>query len=136
LFFGEQDTLRIKTLEGVMSVRIGDWIIKGVNGELYPCKPDIFEKSYEPVCAGETKIDTVSEFKKGDNITIVLYNGDSELQAKGVWYYLDTNHQNNTPIPIRETMFHLRIENFNIFETFEPMAKRHIYEVKVKGELI
>ena len=39
--------LEIKTLEGVMSAQIGDWIIKGVNGEFYPCKPDIFEKTYE-----------------------------------------------------------------------------------------
>jgi hypothetical protein len=39
----------IKTLEGYMEGRPGDWIIKGVNGEFYPCKPDIFEKTYEPV---------------------------------------------------------------------------------------
>ena len=41
--------LYIKTLEGQMHVSVGDWIIKGVNGELYPCKPDIFEKTYEQV---------------------------------------------------------------------------------------
>lgn len=41
--------LEIKTLEGVMLARLNDWIIKGVNGEFYPCKPDIFEKSYECV---------------------------------------------------------------------------------------
>jgi hypothetical protein len=41
--------LLIHTLEGVMRADKGDWIIKGVNGELYPCKPDIFEKTYEPV---------------------------------------------------------------------------------------
>ena len=39
----------ISTLEGEMSVSEGDWIIKGVNGEFYPCKPDIFEKTYELV---------------------------------------------------------------------------------------
>lgn len=39
--------LTIRTLEGDMIARTGDWIIKGVNGELYPCKPDIFEKTYE-----------------------------------------------------------------------------------------
>lgn len=39
----------IKTLEGVMSVAKGDFIIKGVHGEFYPCKPDIFEKTYEEV---------------------------------------------------------------------------------------
>ena len=37
----------IKTLEGVMRCEFGDIVIKGVNGELYPCKPDIFKKTYE-----------------------------------------------------------------------------------------
>lgn len=41
--------LYITTLEGRMHASIGDWIITGVNGEQYPCKPDIFEKTYEPV---------------------------------------------------------------------------------------
>jgi hypothetical protein len=39
--------LKIETLEGVMQASVGDWIIKGVNGEFYPCKPDIFEKTYD-----------------------------------------------------------------------------------------
>jgi hypothetical protein len=39
----------IKTLEGDMECREGDWIIRGVKGELYPCKPDIFEATYEAV---------------------------------------------------------------------------------------
>lgn len=39
----------IKTLEGNMMVSWGDYIIQGVNGEFYPCKPDIFEKTYEKV---------------------------------------------------------------------------------------
>jgi len=41
--------LRIQTLEGVIAARLGDWIIKGVSGEFYPCKPDIFDKTYEAV---------------------------------------------------------------------------------------
>ncbi len=41
--------VEIHTIEGVMVAQIGDWIIRGVNGELYPCKPDIFEKTYEAV---------------------------------------------------------------------------------------
>lgn len=41
--------LIIPTLEGEMIASIGDYIIRGVNGELYPCKPDIFEKTYEKV---------------------------------------------------------------------------------------
>lgn len=40
--------LRIPTLEGVMLGVEGDWIIRGVQGELYPCKPDIFAATYEP----------------------------------------------------------------------------------------
>ena len=43
------EELDIFTLEGVMHAAPGDWIITGVNGEQYPCKPDIFEKTYEPV---------------------------------------------------------------------------------------
>lgn len=41
--------LIIPTLEGNMIADRNDWIIKGVNGEFYPCKPDIFEKTYEKV---------------------------------------------------------------------------------------
>jgi len=44
-FLGED--LIIHTLEGNMTASKGDWIIKGVKGELYPCKPDIFEETYE-----------------------------------------------------------------------------------------
>lgn len=44
--FGE---LEIDTLEGCMKANIGDWVIRGVKGELYPCKSDIFEATYEMV---------------------------------------------------------------------------------------
>lgn len=40
---------QVATPEGVMIGKVGDWLIKGVKGELYPCKPDIFEATYEPV---------------------------------------------------------------------------------------
>lgn len=39
----------INTLEGTMVAEKGDWVIKGIKGEFYPCKPDIFEATYEPV---------------------------------------------------------------------------------------
>lgn len=42
-------SVHIATLEGVMTASPGDWVIKGVKGEFYPCKPDIFEATYEPV---------------------------------------------------------------------------------------
>lgn len=43
------ESFYIKTLEGEMQASRGDWIIRGVKGEFYPCKPDIFEATYEPV---------------------------------------------------------------------------------------
>lgn len=46
-YIDEDENLVIKTLEGDMKASIGDYIIKGVHGEFYPCKPDIFEKTYE-----------------------------------------------------------------------------------------
>ena len=45
----EGATLIIPTLEGDHEASLGDWIIKGVQGEFYPCKPDIFEKTYDAV---------------------------------------------------------------------------------------
>lgn len=47
--FQSDNTIAIPTREGVMRADIGDWIIRGVKGELYPCKPDIFAATYEPV---------------------------------------------------------------------------------------
>lgn len=41
--------LAVDTLEGVMKARTGDWIIRGVKGEFYPCKPDIFRATYEEI---------------------------------------------------------------------------------------
>jgi len=57
VFMGDNDDtlshkngeLFIDTLEGRMTASKDDWIIKGVEGEFYPCKPDIFEKTYEVV---------------------------------------------------------------------------------------
>lgn len=43
------DWAEIETLEGTHRAEIGDYIIQGVKGEIYPCKPDIFEMTYEPV---------------------------------------------------------------------------------------
>jgi hypothetical protein len=53
MFYGAEGSesppceLYIETLEGTHHVSVGDYVIKGIQGELYPCKPDIFEKTYE-----------------------------------------------------------------------------------------
>ncbi|WP_207842594.1 hypothetical protein [Williamsia soli] len=50
--YGETDSgsveLQIHTLEGVMTASVGDWVIRGVQGEFYPCKPTIFAEAYDP----------------------------------------------------------------------------------------
>ena len=46
---GAEPYMTIPTLEGNMRANVGDYIIRGVKGELYPCKPDIFAATYEPV---------------------------------------------------------------------------------------
>lgn len=48
-FDRDRKSLWIRTLEGTMTAFVGDWIIRGVMGEIYPCKPDIFAANYEPV---------------------------------------------------------------------------------------
>jgi hypothetical protein len=45
----ETPIMLVRTLEGTMAANPGDYIIRGVKGEFYPCKPDIFEATYEPV---------------------------------------------------------------------------------------
>ena len=46
---GLNNVIYIDTLEGTMAADKGDWVIKGVKGEFYPCKPDIFEATYESI---------------------------------------------------------------------------------------
>lgn len=49
LIVGVDNKLRLETLEGPIWASIGDFVIKGIRGEYYPCKPDIFELSYDRV---------------------------------------------------------------------------------------
>lgn len=58
--------LDIETLEGIMHASVGDYIITGINGEKYPCKPDIFEKTYELV--EENNYETSKELKALERI--------------------------------------------------------------------
>lgn len=48
-YSGAKPKLLIETLEGIMQANEGDYVIKGISGEFYPCKPDIFHKTYEEV---------------------------------------------------------------------------------------
>lgn len=77
--------LYIKTLEGVMEAKVGDYVIKGVNGEFYPCKPDIFEKTYEkiedddllnekPIFFEDLKNGYTKAYTKSDINMLIKYN--------------------------------------------------------------
>ena len=48
-------TCHIETLEGIMKADFGDYIIRGIQGEIYPCKPDIFEATYEVIDDGNDR---------------------------------------------------------------------------------
>lgn len=55
--FVTEEPMDIETLEGIMHASAGDYIITGVEGERYPCKPDIFARTYEPANAGPASPD-------------------------------------------------------------------------------
>lgn len=71
--------LDIETLEGTMHASVGDYIITGVRGEQYPCKPDIFEQTYEPAAQPD-----MSEYS--DKLWKNAYErGKKEAQRTGRW---------------------------------------------------
>lgn len=73
--------LYISTLEGIMHADINDYIIQGVEGEFYPCKPDIFEKTYE-VASQQSQLD--------DNPKIVLEWAKKYLtEAKNIAWFIE-----------------------------------------------
>ena len=72
----------IHTLEGDMKASVGDFIITGVNGEQYPCKPDIFEKTYELVESEEAKQPDTSKIEN------ILHGKSAEEQYDFLWWLM------------------------------------------------
>lgn len=69
----------IHTLEGDMKASIGDYIITGVNGEQYPCKPDIFQKTYDKVkMTGLTFGEAIESVKNGERCARSNWNGKGQ----------------------------------------------------------
>lgn len=81
-----QYDLSIKTLEGIMQASIGDYIIKGINGEFYACKPEIFEKTYEKVDNSSMMNfgNAIEALKQGDAIRRRGWNGKGLFVVKQV----------------------------------------------------
>lgn len=67
--------ITVHTLEGDMKANVGDWLITGVNGEQYPCRDEIFKKTYEPV-----------DNDKG----IIIWGSDAPRTRKSVEYYINS----------------------------------------------
>lgn len=83
--FQTDKELDIETLEGTMHASVGDYIITGVRGEQYPCKPDIFEQTYEPADAPASPWHRVEEElpESNDAVNVVWVNRNPES------YYAD-----------------------------------------------
>lgn len=74
-FRDSKPVLLIPTLEGEMTASIGDYIIRGVNGELYPCKPDIFDKTYTDAMGRMSFGEAVEAVRSGIPIAREGWNG-------------------------------------------------------------
>lgn len=81
----------IKTLNGVVSVSVGEYLCKGVNGEFYPCNPDIFHKTYEPVFDTDADIETCESCGKKFDTQKEKYgfDDDSNYFCEKCWKELE-----------------------------------------------
>jgi len=77
-----EKSISIYTLEGIMSARVGDYLIKGVNGEFYPCKPDIFAKTYDSTenAVDPWHIEVLSFEDQPDGGAIITFEMGKEAQ--------------------------------------------------------
>ena len=71
-----EERIEIPTLEGTMVGEIGDWLITGVNNEQYPCKDDIFRKTYEPA---ESAASRMLFADRDDHVVILTTNSGETL---------------------------------------------------------
>ena len=83
----------IETLEGVMKANVGDYIIKGVNGEFYPCEQDIFGKTYDK--ADDSSVmrlgDAIEVLKQGGTVRRSGWNGKGLMVFKQVPAHIDSD---------------------------------------------
>jgi hypothetical protein len=87
------ETTEIKTLEGTMTGNPGDWLITGVKGEQYPCKPDIFAATYEPAASGPMSFGQALEaLRTGKHVARAGWNG------KGMWLTQQKGYPSGIPI--------------------------------------
>lgn len=93
----ENGEMKIATLEGTMTVNVGDYIIKGVKGEVYPCKPDIFKATYtgfegHGLCGKDVKAEIITQHGR----TKLLING-KEISKVLATHFHHNSMKNNQP---------------------------------------
>ncbi len=95
---GDHWELDIPTLEGTMIANPGDWVIRGIAGELYPCKPDIFEATYEAV-VGEQSPGHIDDHTDADwlNATNHLESCRSQIE-ESAFQFLKANNIGGQPL--------------------------------------
>lgn len=91
--------LDIETLEGTMHASVGDYIITGVRGEQYPCKPDIFEQTYEPADTTASPWHRVEEKPRDGQECIVAYLGPTD------WIYEHATYHSDLDKALEEDIF-------------------------------
>ena len=89
--------IEIHTLEGDMRADLGDWIVKGVQGEFYPCKPDIFEATYEPADGSREATAAVIEIVEKNRTTDDTTGGSvivpNEVRINGIPLLIPADQQ-------------------------------------------
>ena len=85
--FVTEEPMDIETLEGVMHASAGDYIITGVEGERYPCKPDIFARTYEPADADPVSPDSAALMALADEMQRDLDECASDHEIAGKLQY-------------------------------------------------
>jgi NTP pyrophosphatase (non-canonical NTP hydrolase) len=111
-YHDEEDDLpgiAIDTLEGTVTASPGDWIIRGVRGEFYPCKPDIFAATYEPVDTPRSKVSS-QPFDTLDPVSItalVTFSHGASVRA-GWWDNVDVDTDPHV-VPAKLALIHSEI---------------------------
>lgn len=135
-FDGKGRGVKVKTLEGTMLAEWGDWIIQGVKGELYPCKPDIFEATYGQ--AGETSCDPWRVMERlqsmiAAEIRVMLGEGpydqkmfdDAQIQRR-IKAMQECAANSTSDAERHESWMKMHIEaGWEYGEEFDPLDKKH-----------
>lgn len=120
-------TIEIKTLEGVMKLNENDYLIKGIKGEYYPCKPDIFELTYE-------KFYTLEEVKKEweeEGFEVICSKERFEAYKQWIERHQKVSHHTSAKVVIEKDFFYIVGKFSNeythlLIKTFKALEKENV----------